>query len=55
MSNAQQNVIKHQQVNARGTPVRQITVYTPERVTELFYQFVMEQWVPYKRVVHSVH
>ncbi len=55
MSNTQQNVIKHQQVNARGIPVRQITVYTPERVTELFYQFVMEQWVPYKRVVHSVH
>lgn len=50
----QQKVLKHQ-VNARGIPIRQITVYTPERVTELFYQFVMEQWVPYKRVVHPVH
>lgn len=55
MSNTQENVIKHQQVNAHGTPVRQITVYTSERVTELSYQFVMEQWVLYKRVVHSVH
>ncbi|QFT57109.1 hypothetical protein [Microbulbifer sp. THAF38] len=51
----QQNVFSHQQVNAHGTPVRQITVYSPERVTELSYQFVMGQWVQYKRIVHSVH
>lgn len=52
MSNTQQHV---QQVNAHGTPVRQITVYTQEYVTELFYQFVMGQWVPYKRIVRDVH
>ena len=41
-------------VNARGTTVRRVTVYHPIEVTELSYQFVMEQWVPYKRVVHAV-
>ncbi len=50
----QQNAIKHQ-VNINGTPVRQVTVYSSERVTELFYQFVAETWIPYKRVVHVVH
>ncbi len=50
----QQNAIKHQ-VNTSGTPVRQVTVYSSERVTELFYQFVAETWIPYKRVVHVVH
>lgn len=50
---AQQNI--NHLVNARGTTVRRVTVYSPDQVTELFYQFVMEQWVPYKRVVHTVH
>lgn len=50
----QQNAIKHQ-VNNHGTPVRQVTVYSSERVTELFYQLVAETWIPYKRIVHVVH
>lgn len=44
-----------QQVNAHGTRIRTVTVYSPERVTELSYQLVMNSWVPYKRVVHTVH
>lgn len=41
--------------NANGTPVRQITVYTKERVTEIYMQHVEGQWVPFKRIVHTVH
>ena len=50
----QPNALTHQ-VNAHGTKIRQMTVYTSERVTELSYQFVDDAWVPFKRVVHSVH
>jgi len=50
----QQNAIQHQ-VSNHGTPVRQVTVYSSERVTELFYQLVAETWIPYKRIVHVVH
>lgn len=50
----QQNAIKHQ-VNNHGTSIRQVTVYSSERVTELFYQLVAETWIPYKRIVHVVH
>ena len=49
----QQDAKKHQ-VNTHGTPVRQVTVYSSERVTELFYQLVVDTWIPYKRVVHVV-
>lgn len=42
-------------VNAHGTPIRQITVYTPERVTELFFQQVDGSWFQFKRVVHAIH
>lgn len=51
----QQSNATHETVNANGTPIRQITVYTPERVTELFYQQVDGSWFQYKRVVHAVH
>jgi uncharacterized protein (UPF0248 family) len=50
----QQYATKHQ-INNHGIPVRQVTVYSSERVTELFYQLVAETWIPYKRIVHVVH
>jgi hypothetical protein len=49
----QQNNLIHP-VNAHGTTIRTVTVYTPEKVTELSFQRVMDSWVPYKRVVHTV-
>lgn len=54
MSIQQHTAIK-QQVNGHGKQVRQVTVYTPERITELSLQLHSGKWVPYKRVVHSVH
>lgn len=47
----QKTVFEHQQVTARGTHIRKITVHTEERITERFYQLVLQHWVPYKRVV----
>ncbi|UZE97267.1 hypothetical protein [Alkalimarinus alittae] len=51
---AQPKALTHQ-VNAHGTKIRHMTVYTKEFVTELSFQFVENSWVPFKRVVHSVH
>ncbi|WP_417522129.1 hypothetical protein [Marinobacter sp.] len=39
----------------QGKPIRLITIYEPERVTELFYQQFGGTWVPYKRVVLTIH
>ncbi len=39
----------------QGKPIRLITIHDPERVTELFYQQLGDTWVPYKRVVLTIH
>lgn len=51
----QQQTFEAHKMNANGTPVRIVTEYAPERVTELSYQKVSGRWVSYKRVVHAVH
>jgi len=52
MSNQQS--LTHRSVNGHGTTVRQITVYTPEKVTEFFYQKAFGVWVLFKRIVHTI-
>ena len=54
MANQQNAVLHTNKVNARGKDVRLVTVYSPEKVTELSYQLVNERWIPYKKVVHTV-
>ena len=43
------------QINGHGTEVRLMTVYAPDRVTEIFMQQCEGKWVPYKRIVHAVN
>lgn len=54
----QQQSLTHTQadesVNAHGTTVRQITVCTPDKVTEFFYQKALGVWILFKRIVHTV-
>lgn len=45
---------KTQKIEVSSALIWQVTVYTPDKVVDVFYQYVLDQWVPYKRVVHSV-
>jgi hypothetical protein len=47
-------MIKHP-INANGVPIRKLTVYTRDRITELYYQLVCDRWIAYKRIVIPLH
>jgi len=41
--------------NTHGKAIRRMTIYTQEKVTEIFFQCVEGAWIPFKRLVHSIH
>ncbi len=46
--------LTHHTVNAHGTLIRQITVKSPQLVTELHYQKFHDVWVLFKRISYTV-
>ena len=50
-----QPLIEQTLTTRHGKPIRLMTIYEPKRVTELFYQQFGDVWVPYKRIVLTIH